>query len=127
MTVWTEFTFILQPSALGGVGIFATHPIPMGTELFLGAFTPQKMKSKNVPEAFKKYCVYLNDEECFAPERFDRMEIGWYINHSPEPNIQKISGKPIVALRDIKQGEEIFMDYNSFNEPEHLKEDYYKK
>lgn len=85
------------------------------------------MKSANVPEAFKKYCIYLNDEECLCPERFDRMEIRWYINHSHQPNIQKHSDKNIVTLRDIKQGEEILIDYNYLNEPEHLKEDFYKR
>lgn len=127
MTMWTEFTFILQPSILGGIGVFATHDIPMGTRLFSGIFAPRTMKSANVPEAFKKYCIYLNDEECICPERFDRMEIGWYINHSHQPNILKDADKHLVALRDIKQGEEIVIDYNSLNEPEHLKEDYYKR
>ena len=32
----------------------------------------------------------------------------------------------IYALEDIKAGEEILIDYNCLNEPEHLKEDYYK-
>jgi SET domain-containing protein len=125
--MWTEFTFILQPSVLGGIGVFATHNIPINTKLFSDTFTLRTMKSANIPEAFKKYIIYLNDEECLCPERFDRMEIGWYINHSYQPNIQKNSDKHVVALRNINQGEEILIDYNCLNEPEHLKEDYYKR
>jgi SET domain-containing protein len=127
MAPWTEFTFILQPSALGGLGVFTTHPISKGTRLFSGTYVSRTMKIADVPAAFKKYCIFLNDEECLCPERFDRMEIGWYINHSHQPNIQKNTDKYVVAVCDIKQGEEILIDYNYLNEPEHLKEDYYKR
>lgn len=134
---WTEFSFILKPSTLGGVGVFATHDISAGTQLFRHeGHTIRKLKIKNVPEELVKYCVYINDEECLCPERFDRMEIGWYINHSNTPNIEnrgevKIDEnngvKPnFYAIKDIKAGDEILIDYNTLNEPEHLKEDYYK-
>lgn len=122
---WTEFTFILKPSPLGGVGVFTTHAIPAGTPLFSGVLSPQTRKIADVPETFRKYCIYLNDEECLCPERFDRMEIGWFINHSAQPNIYK-PGNRITALRDIAEDEEILIDYNYLNEPEHLKEDYYR-
>jgi len=124
---WTEFSFILQPSKLGGVGVFATHAIPSGTRVFSGNFSPRKMKITEVPEAFKKFCVYINESECLCPERFDRMEIGWYLNHSHEPNIRKLADSHVVAVRDIKPGDEILMDYNDLHEPDNMKEDYYKK
>jgi len=127
MSKWTEFTFILQPSPLGGIGVFTTHDIPMGTRLFSGRFSPRQMKSADVPDAFRKYCVYLNDEECLSPKRFDRMEIDWYLNHSHQPNIQKHPDDYMIASRDIRKNEEILIDYNDFGEPEHLKEDYYIK
>lgn len=122
-----EFSFILKPSSIAGIGVFATHDILEGTHLFKGNFFPRTMKIKNVPAAFVKYCIFLNNEECLCPERFDRMEIGWFINHSDTPNIVKIAEKTIIAVRDIKAGEEIFINYNQLNEPEHLKESYYKK
>lgn len=124
---WSEFSFILKPSPIGGIGVFATHDIPSGKRIFSGEFTRRKMKTKDLPLEFRKYVIFINDEECFCPERFDRMEIGWYINHSDTPNITEISDKHLVALRDIKAGEEILLDYNELNEPEHLKESYYKK
>ncbi len=123
----TEFTFVLKPSPIGGVGVFATHDIHEGTQLFRANFSPRRMKTKEVPADFIKYCIFLDDEECICPERFDRMEIGWFINHSHSPNIAKQPEKGIVAIREIKAGEEILMDYNILNEPEHLKESYYKK
>ena len=86
---WSEFSFVLKPSSLGGVGVFATHDIQAGTLLLTNGFGLKLIKIKDVPEAFIQYCIYLNDEECLCPERFDRMEIGWYINHSSAPNIAR--------------------------------------
>ncbi|MGE3534843.1 MAG: SET domain-containing protein [Parachlamydiales bacterium] len=135
---WSEFSFMLQPSPLGGVGVFATHDIPAGTLLFNQNFELRTMKVKDVPAALLKYCIYISDEECLCPERFDRMEIGWYINHSSTPNIARknrvsnaeavknIKERTVHAVRDIKAGEEILIDYNCLDEPEHMKEDYYK-
>ncbi len=124
---WTEFSFILGPSPISGIGVFTTHDIPKGTKVFSGTHTPRKMNTKDIPDEFLKYCVFLNDEECVGPERFDRMEIGWYLNHSDNPNVSITPKKRMVAICDIKAGEEIVLDYNDLNEPEHLKEAYYEK
>ena len=127
MTKWSEFSFILKPSSLGGIGIFVTHDIPEGELVFAADFSPRKRKVKDVPPAFIDYCVFLNDEECLCPERFDHMEIAWYLNHSHAPNVAKTSqGYKLITLRDINAGEEILLDYNEFKEPAHLKEPYYK-
>jgi hypothetical protein len=134
---WTEFSFILKPSPLGGIGIFATHDIPAGTDVFTRDFNLRSLKIKEVPEEFLRYCIYTSDEECLCPERFDRMEILWYINHSSEPNITPkgtigenkfdISKRhDVYAIKDIRAGDEILIDYNYFGEPEQFKEDYFK-
>jgi hypothetical protein len=135
---WSEYSFILKPSPLAGVGVFATHDITAGSPIFdhTRPSTSRVLKSKDLPEAMRHYVIYLNDEECLAPERFDRMEIGWYLNHSTEPNIEKRSvgsegsvlDRPrFFAIKDIKAGDEIVINYNHLNEPEHLKENYYRK
>ena len=82
---WTEFSFMLKPSPIAGIGVFATHDIPKGTHIFKSTFNLRKIKIQEVPEALRFYCILLNDQECLAPERFDRMEIGWFINHSFDP------------------------------------------
>ena len=134
---WTEFSFILRPSSLGGIGVFATHDISAGTSLFRPeGHKIRKLNIKDIPEKFVQYCVYINNQECFCPERFDRLEIGWFINHSNTPNIatrgapERIGSNGIkphfYAIKDIKADDEILMNYNELNEPEHLKEEYYK-
>jgi hypothetical protein len=136
---WSEFSLVLKPSSLGGVGVFATHDIPTGTILLTNSFGQRLLRIKDVPAAFMQYCVYLNDEECLCPERFDRLEIGWYINHSSTPNIARspceysfeeinsFKARPFFAIQDIQSGDEILIDYTYLNEPEHLKDHFYKK
>lgn len=125
-TSWSEFSIALKPSPIGGIGVFATHFIKAGTRIFTGEFVRKKRLIKDIPESFRKYCIYINDEECYSPERFDRMETGWFLNHSDHPNMGKNVEGLLVALRDIQADEEILVDYNRYEEPEHLKEDYYR-
>lgn len=135
---WSEFFCVIKPSPLGGVGVFATCDIHKNTQLFTNPFKIRLLKSKDIPEEFIQYCARINDTDCLCPERFDRMEIGWYINHSFEPNIARKSveytakeihrekARPFYAVRDIRAGEEILVDYTYLKEPEHLKEEFYK-
>lgn len=54
---WTEFSAILKPSSLGGIGVFATHDIPKNTKIFTGSFPTRIMKVKDVPEEFLKSAI----------------------------------------------------------------------
>lgn len=134
-SLWrTEFSMILQPSKIDGIGVFTLQDIPQGAILFDCSHVIRKLNTKDVPSALLKYCAHLNDTECLGPERFDRMEIGWFLNHSDTPNIgynnpALATGdrtREMYALRDINAGEELLLNYNELNEPEYLKEDYYK-
>lgn len=122
----TETSFILKPSLISGIGVFATHDIQAGTRVFADFF-PRKMNIEDVPREFRDYCVFLDNRECLAPERFDRLETIWFINHSKKPNVTK-TPEPhrLVTIRDISAGEEILINYDEFQEPKHLKESYYK-
>lgn len=133
--MWSEYSFILKPSVLGGIGVFAVHDIPAETKIFGKEHSVRVLKAKDIPTDFIKYCVYINDEECLCPQQFDRMEIGWYINHSYTPNIENRKVEVIGAtvksnvytVKNIKAGDEILMNYNDLGEPEQCKEDYYNK
>lgn len=125
---FSEFSLILKPSSLGGIGVFATHDIPSGTLLFTKTHEMRTLKAKDIPQEFIKYCIFVSDEEYICPERFDRMEIGWYINHSATPNIDyDFKLCKLYAIKNIKAGDEILIDYNYLDEPEHLKENYYQR
>ncbi len=125
----SEFSFILKPSRLG-IGVFAAHDIKSSTylRLFRGKDEPKTSRiraKKEVPEIFREFCVDRGDE-MLCPEDFGRMNVGWYLNHSKNPNAQHRDYE-YYSLRDIKAGEEITIDYNSLEEPKEGKADFYSE
>lgn len=122
----TEFSFILKCSN-HGVGIFATHNIKAGTYLRLFGENIEvsiMREKKDIPKCFQDFCIDRN-KKMISPKDFGNMEIGWYVNHSKTPNSYH-QNYNYYALRDILAGEEILIDYNTLEEPEEAKEDYYK-
>ena len=126
-----EFSFVLKPSKFG-VGVFAVHDIKAGTYLRLfgnenlGIDNHERfLNKKDVPKEFQIFCINRG-ESLWCPPDFGYMPIGWYLNHSKKPNALN-KNYDYWASRDIKAGEEILIDYNSLEEPEETKEDYYKK
>ncbi len=133
-----EFSFKLKPSKKGGVGVFAMHDIKNGTDLRLmgnDEYTITTIrKQKDVPKEFLSLCLFQDDGTAICPKDFGNLELVWFLNHSKKNlNAEEkefiVNGvkkyKP-VAIRDIKAGEEILVDYNIFEEPEEFKDDYYK-
>lgn len=125
----TEFSFILKP-AKHGIGVFAAHDINKGTYLrFFGEETETTnvsviRKKDDVPKYFQQYCVNRGDT-LVCPRDFGRMEVGWHLNHSKNPNAHH-KNYDYYALCDIKGGEEITIDYNTLEEPQEAKEEYYE-
>lgn len=129
MNKTSEFSFILKPSKYG-VGVFAAHDISKGVHLRLFG-DEDKMgdvsvlrKKTDIPEFFREYCVDRGDE-MRCPADFGCMEMGWFLNHSKDPNAYH-KNYEFYAMRDIFEGEEITINYNSLEEPEDSKESYYK-
>jgi SET domain-containing protein len=129
MNSTSEFSFVLKPSE-HGIGVFAFHDIKAGTYLRLFRDETEKeprsvvRKTEDVPEFFRSFCVGRGDTQ-LCPSDFGCMEIGWHLNHSKNPNAFH-KNYFYYSLKDIKAGEEITIDYNSLEEPEEAKEDYYK-
>lgn len=127
--ITNEFSFILKPSKYG-IGVFATHDIKKGTYLRLfgdeQAFDHRvrALDNKDVPKIFQDYCINRGDKS-ICPQDFGCMPIGWYLNHSKNYNaIHK--DYHWYASCDIKEGEETLINYNSLEEPENYKRNYYK-
>ena len=127
----SEFSFILKPSKYG-VGVFSVHDIKKGAHLRLfGDNETIDLRSvtrskKDVPVSFQEYCMDREDN-LICPEDFGRMHVGWYLNHSSEPNTFRDEDFKWYASRDIKSGEEIVIDYNSLDEPTGARDEYYSR
>ena len=104
-------------NAISGFGIFATEDIPAGHTVFRGEERTHRMVTRGhverswpaaQVELFRRYAipaggeVYLlwdEDPEEWAPQ-----------NHSCDPNTA-MTGLNLVAIRDVKAGEELTIDY----------------
>lgn len=125
-----EFSFMLKPSE-HGIGVFAVHDIKEDT--YLRLFGDEKefehrvriFKTNEVPELFLEYCM-VREDSVVAPLDFGAMSVGWYLNHSKQSNAYH-KNYHWYASRDIKEGEEILIDYNTLNESSDAVEDYYSK
>jgi len=106
--------FVLKPSPIHGVGVFTTRGIQRGT--FLELFDPKEKLIDNATIAShgklaRHYGVKVA-RAFYCPANFHRMSIGWYLNHSGEPNtIYSRVEDGYYARRYIRKGEEITIDY----------------
>jgi SET domain-containing protein len=63
------------------------------------------------------YCLFDEDFYYVPDYGFKVMDIVIFLNHSEEPNIISINdGEDFETLRDIKAGEELFIDYGEIVE-----------
>jgi len=114
---------MLKPSPIAGVGVFAIRDIPKGCRDMFSKPDPDE-KWVSVPrrdidtlpdharQLVENYCLY-DEHHYFVPERgFTKMDLVCFLNHADTPNVMSIDdGAWFEALRDIRAGEELFVDY----------------
>jgi SET domain-containing protein len=117
---------MLKPSAVHGIGVFAIRDILKGCRTIFSKGVGEWIKisikevealphhSKNLIET---YCLY-DEENYFVPDYgFKLMDLVLYLNHSAEANIVSVNeGEQFEALRDIKCGEELLVNYEKIVE-----------
>ncbi len=118
----SENTYVtLRPSSIAGIGVFALVDIPKGQR---GLFSRDKSEWIKItkeeiaalPEhsrfLVENFCLF-DEENYFVPEYgFKMMDLVVYLNHADEPNVMSINeGEDFETLREIKAGEELFVDY----------------
>lgn len=107
----------VRESPIHGRGVFAAQDIPAGTRIFeyTGELISREEENRRELENDKTgvtYIYQLNDHESI--DGANGGNDSRFVNHSCDPNIEGIiEGKHIyyVALRNIKQNEELFIDY----------------
>ncbi len=114
----------LKPSPIHGVGVFAICDIPKGTKIFSNDDSEMTWINKadigNIDSELKRlyddFCV-LKDGNLGCPKNFNMLTVGWYLNNSKDnPNVRCIDNYDFIALRDIKKGEELIVDYSTYSE-----------
>lgn len=115
---------MLRSSAVAGIGVFAVTDIPKGCrEMFSPPEPDEKWITLTLQEVealaaharfmVENYCLYDEQMNYFVPEQgFKKMDLSLFINHSDEPNIISVNdGAYFETLREIKSGEELYLDY----------------
>jgi SET domain-containing protein len=114
----------LKPSDIHGVGVFAILDIPKDTYIFNGDNSKMVWVDKSVIDEQDEEIKKLYDDFCiikgnkyYCIDSFNNLNVGWYLNESKDdPNVGCDDNYEFYALRDIKKGEELTMDYSSFCE-----------
>jgi len=88
----------VDKSPIHGRGLFAKRDIPKGTVIGVVEGVPAK---RNGP-----YVLWLSEAEGIRVQCELR-----YINHSDTPNAAYYDSLEVIALRDIRRGEEITHNY----------------
>jgi SET domain len=90
-----------------GKGVFASGLIKRST--VIGGFRGRPRWIWDIPGEVWPYTIQVDYDRYVVPRR---KGVVWYLNHSCEPNCC-ITGKNLVAARDIEEGEELTFDYSS--------------
>jgi len=113
----------LHASKIHGVGVFAIRDISKGTYIFpdddeeliwihksdLGRLSAEERK------LYDDFCI-LKDDVYGCPRNFNRLTPAWYFNESPTPNVACDNTYRFFAIRDIKKGEELTVDYATYSD-----------
>ena len=114
---------MIKPSPIEGIGVFALRDIPKGCRSMFSKANEQeqwipitKTEVETLPAHAKalieNYCLY-DEAHYFVPDYgFKKMDLVNFLNHSDTPNVISINdGEFFEATRDIKQAEELLIDY----------------
>lgn len=120
----THATYVMiKPSPLHGIGVFAIRDIPQGTKNIFSEGVGDWIKVSReevaaLPTAsrdlIENHCLF-DEDFYFVPDYgFKLVDLVIYLNHSDTPNVASINdGEFFEALRDIKEGEELLVDYGT--------------
>lgn len=114
----------LKPSRLhkSGVGVFAIKRIPRNTRLFADENEELVWMSKNsLPKHGALRKLYddfsiINGDRYGCPTSFNRLTPAWFMNESKEPNARCDDNYDFYTLREIRAGEELTVDYETFSD-----------
>jgi len=115
----------LRPSRIHGVGVFAIQDIPENTKLFFDDLDEMvwvsksqidRLPSEQIKKLYEDFSPLRND--CYGcPRNFNRLTMAWYMNESAHPNVRCDTEYNFFTLREIKEGEELTVDYSTFSDP----------
>lgn len=103
----------VKESAIEGLGLFAIMPIKKGELIGIkGGHIIDWKTLKKHEDIIDDSFLQIDDNFVLAPLKRDEVEeVMMFLNHSCEPNIGVRGEISFVAIRDIRRGEELTIDY----------------
>ncbi len=74
-----------------------------------------KSLSKALKQLYDDFCVIKKDMYG-CPQNFNQLTVAWYLNDSKRPNVGVNKNYNFYALRDIRSGEELTVDYATYSD-----------
>jgi SET domain-containing protein len=113
----------LGASPINGVGVFAIKKIPKGTVIFpedqedLVWINKSSLRGLSPEEKrlYDDFCIILGNRYG-CPKSFNELTPAWYFNESAAPNVGTDNLYRFYALRDIRKGEELTVDYDAYSD-----------
>ena len=115
--------YVLRPSIIEGVGVYTTKKLRKGKRLrilddsesdIILISVKKANKSPQLLEMCNRFGI-LTKKGYLCSDKFNRMYIGWYVNHSKTPNIEMRKNGKHYTLRKIEANEELLLDYSTLD------------
>lgn len=98
-----------------GYGVFAKSSIKKGEILTIfGGYVIPIHEIGKLPEKLQELCYQIHDNFFYGPVLQSEVSLNEHYNHSCQSNTGFKDSITLVAIRDIKTGEELFTDYALF-------------
>ena len=91
-----------------GKGVYAERRIEPGELVW--EYAGGEKWIKEIPRELWQHCFQVDYDRYVVPETGS---VGWFLNHSCEPNCVIMGRTKVVALRRIEPGEEVTFDYST--------------
>jgi SET domain-containing protein len=99
-------------SPVHGLGVIAVEEISKGEDLLVyGGSIVHKSEIKEFWHAFSHVGIQIDEDYFIVPTSPEELEVQGVVNHSCEPNAGFKNQIRLIAIKDIKAGEEITFDY----------------
>lgn len=94
------------------LGVFAKGNIKRGEILTIyGGYIMTKSQFKHLPRTLQHFPYHVSDELLFGPVHHKQVSLSECYNHSCNPNAGFRDHLTLVAMRDIRAGEQVTFDY----------------
>lgn len=109
---WIHHSLQIVETPDCGYGVVARDPIAAGTLVVMfGGIVTTTAQFEVLPEHLQHFPFQVADDLFLGPRDESDIGVGERINHSCDPSVGFSGAIALVALRDIKKGEPITLDY----------------